>query len=89
MKKKLEQLAREHMVVICCECKAIKVDSATWLHETEAHKRGLHHEYLEVHTKVEKKSHGYCGVCYDVALKKSDEVSIGYKSQKKYGLSKL
>jgi hypothetical protein len=32
-----------------------------------------------------KESHGYCGVCYDVALKNAEEIVTGYKSQKNMG----
>jgi len=69
MKKKLERLAKEHLITVCCECLAIKVDSNNWLHESEAHRQGLHHDYLELHAK-KIKSHGYCFPCYDRFMKK-------------------
>ena len=71
MKKKLEQLAKEHILIMCCECKGIKYDANSWIYESEAHDRGLHNHYTELilaKTKARKVSHGYCPPCYTIAI---------------------
>ena len=72
MKKKLEQIAKQHLIIICCECKGVKIDKYTWIHESQAHDAGLHHEYMELlltRGKERRLSHGYCKPCYNLAMR--------------------
>jgi hypothetical protein len=78
MKKKLEELAEQHTIVMCCECKGIKYDKHSWIYESEAHDLGLHHHYKQlVITKMEQMnvSHGYCPPCFKIALKEQNDYS--------------
>jgi hypothetical protein len=71
MKQKLEQLAQQHTITMCCECKGIKFDDHTWIYENEAHDKGMHKHYTELilsKTKARKVSHGYCPPCYTIAV---------------------
>jgi len=79
MKKKLEKLAmeKERIITVCCECRAIKVDSDNWLNESQAHKAGLHKNYLELHTRMNN-SHGYCPPCADTVMDALKRLSKPY-----------
>ena len=65
MKEKLETLAEQPLVSVCCvkNCQAIKIDENNWIYEHDAQEQGLHAQFHQVlFDKRHNLSHGYCPV---------------------------
>lgn len=84
MRKKLEKmLNEEHVVKICMDCNAIKIDNESWLTAHKAKEHKVHNHYKEVHIR-NTKTHGLCYYCYDVRIKEMEKGGY-FPWDKKYG----